>query len=384
MFSMKNPHFIPQTDPKASYVTHNAEIDQAISRVLDSGWYILGEEAAAFEQAFADYLGVGYAVAVSSGTDALHLALRTCGIGPGDGVITVSHTAVATVAAVELSGATPILVDIEPATYTIDPECVESLLGTGTTIGRPKAIVPVHLYGQSADMPAILDIAQRHDLYVIEDCAQAHGATLGGRQVGTWGHVAAYSFYPTKNLGALGDAGLVATNDAQLAARVRSLREYGWEDRHISHLPGFNCRMDAIQAAVLRVKLRHLDSENERRRGLAQRYDSLLAHTEMALPQTRPQARHVYHQYVVNSRHRDSLRAYLTQAGVETLIHYPVPVHLQPAYQGRLPQLDSLQRTEEAAHRILSLPMFPQLTDSQAERVGQVIIRWHRRAAERS
>lgn len=259
-------------DPGANYRAHRAEIDVAIHRVLDSGWFILGREVASFEQEFALYLDARFAVGVASGTDALHLALRACGIGPGDVVLTVSHTAVATVAAIELAGAVPLLVDIDPLTFNIDAERVEDTLksidrGDGPSPrGRVRAIIPVHLYGQPADMAAIIRVAARYGLKVIEDCAQAHGASIDGRKVGSWGNAAAFSFYPTKNLGALGDGGAIVTNDSEIADRVRLLREYGWRDRYVSSEVGMNSRLDEIQAAVLRVKLLNLDQENDRRR----------------------------------------------------------------------------------------------------------------------
>jgi dTDP-4-amino-4,6-dideoxygalactose transaminase len=362
---------IRQTDPKASYLAHKAEIDGAIQRVLDSGWYILGGEVAAFEEEFARYLGSTNVVAVGSGTEALHIALRACAIGPGDVVLTVSHTAVATVAAIELAGATPLLVDIDPVTYTLSPNALEdTLLRMRSTAGadRIKAVIPVHLYGHPADMPVITDIAARYHLRVIEDCAQSHGATIDGRHTGTWGDMAAFSFYPTKNLGALGDGGAVATNDAQLAERVRLLREYGWRERYVSQVPGLNSRLDPIQAAVLRVKLQYLEQENERRRQVARMYDSALGDLPLVPPQSRGHVRHVYHQYVIRSARRDALRADLKARSVETLIHYPVPVHLQPAYQNRVAaDATALARTEEACTEILSLPMHPHLTNEEVQ-----------------
>ena len=365
-------------DPKANYLAHKEEIEQAIHRVLESGWYILGEEVTAFEQEFARYLGVYYAVGVASGTDALHLALRTCGIGSGDTVITVSHTAVATVAAIELAGATPVLVDIDPTTFTMEPDRLEEAIKKHDG-SRLRAIIPVHLYGNPADMPAIMDIANRYGLYVIEDCAQSHGAAIQGRKAGSWGHLAAFSFYPTKNLGALGDGGAVVTDDPALAERVNLLREYGWRERYISDLAGMNTRLDELQAAILRVKLQYLDEENTRRRALARIYDSLLSGTTLILPQAQDSVKHVYHQYVVRNRRRDDLRAFLKVDSVGTLIHYPTPVHLQPAYQGRLAVgSGGLQNTEQVCREILSLPMHPQMTDEQAQRVSELIVRWHK------
>jgi dTDP-4-amino-4,6-dideoxygalactose transaminase len=363
---------VPQTDPKAGYLAYKAEIDEAIQRVLQSGWYILGQEVSAFEQEFAAYLGVNHATGAGNGTDALELALRAYDVGPGDLVFTVSHTAVATVAAIELVGAIPALVDIDPETYTIDPDSLEAALAKPPK-GRPKAIIPVHLYGNPVDMPAILEIARHHELVVIEDCAQSHGATLNGRMTGSWGDIAAFSFYPTKNLGALGDGGMVVTNDGSLAERVRLLQQYGWRQRYISDIPGGNSRLDELQAAILRVKLRHLESETTRRCELAGFYDSWLVNSGLSLPVVGTGVRHVYHQYVVRYSRRDSLAKYLKQQSINTLIHYPVPVHLQPAYLGRLPQVVGLPHTEQATREILSLPMYPQLTDEQVRHVCSTI-----------
>jgi dTDP-4-amino-4,6-dideoxygalactose transaminase len=364
------PNSIPQTDPKANYLAHKAEIDAAIAAVLESGRYILGREVEAFEREFAEYLGVAHVVGVGSGTDALHLALRACGVGPGDEVVTVSHTAVATVAAIELAGAIPVLVDIDPATFTIDCTCLEDLL-RGPRSARVKAIVPVHLYGHPANMPAVIEIASRHGLEVIEDCAQSHGANLRGRKTGTWGRMAAFSFYPTKNLGALGDGGAVVTNDPALAQRTRERREYGWRDRYVSASPGMNSRLDELQAAILRVKLRHLDCDNARRRELADAYGAVLAGSDLVLPQCQTEALHVYHQYVVRSAQRDALRARLRDQGIGTLIHYPVPVHLQPAYRDRI-QHGLMARTKDAANEVLSLPMYPELSLEQVKMLGSI------------
>jgi len=368
---------IPQSSPLANYLAHKDEIDAALKRTIESGWYILGEEVATFELEFAAYLGVTHAIGVGSGTDALVLALRACGVGVGDLVFTVSHTAVATVAAIELVGATPVLVDIDPATYTLDPSCLEAALARPLS-GTPKVILPVHLYGCPADMPAIVDLARRHGLYVIEDCAQSHGAALSGRMTGTWGDIAAFSFYPTKNLGALGDGGMVMTDNPTLAERVRLLQQYGWRERYISDIPGCNSRLDEVQAAILRVKLRHLSAENEVRRAVAQTYNDLLRDTEVGLPAVSPGATHVYHQYVVRLPRREALRTYLQQRAVGTLIHYPAPVHLQPAYRDRLALVAPLPWTEEVVPQVLSLPMFPQLREDQVQHVGECVASFHK------
>jgi dTDP-4-amino-4,6-dideoxygalactose transaminase len=369
---------LPAANPQANYLAHQEEIDRAIQRVLMSGWYVLGQEVTAFEQEFARYIGVRDAIGVGSGTDALVLALRAGGVGPGDAVLTVSHTAVATVAAIELAGARPILAEVEPETFTLDPDGLEEALKTGGG-DQIKAIIVVHLYGYPADMDAILHIAGRYGVRVIEDCAQAHGAAWQGRKAGALGsRLAAFSFYPTKNLGALGDGGAVVTDDPEIAARVRLLRQYGWRQRYVSELPGMNSRLDELQAAVLRVKLRYLDQENRRRREIAGSYNAWLADTPLRLPQVRPGATHVFHQYVVRSRERDQLRSFLEAHGVGTMIHYPVPVHLQPAYRGRVALAIRLAGTEAICGEILSLPMYPQMTDADVERVGGAIIDFYR------
>jgi len=365
---------ILQSNPKANFLAHEAEIRSAIARVLESGWYILGAEVAAFEREFAAFLGARHVVGVGNGTDALALAMRACGIGPGDSVITVSLTAVATVAAIELTGASAVLVDIEPETFTMDANCLEEVIRECVLKNlRLKAIVPVHLYGHPADMAAIIEIARSHGLRVIEDCAQAHGSAIGGRICGTWGDAAAFSFYPTKNLGALGDGGAVATNDPALAERVALLREYGWKNR-ISHCAGLNSRLDEVQSAVLRVKLKYLSVENARRREIAKLYDILLSAGKFRLPKSKPGIDHVFHQYVIRTMQRDNLKNFLEKRGIATAIHYPVPVHLQPAYQSRLfmPKL-GLPQTENAAREILSLPLHPQLSDEEVRQVAEAM-----------
>jgi dTDP-4-amino-4,6-dideoxygalactose transaminase len=362
--------------PGASYLAHKREIDQAIQRVLNGGAFILGQEVSAFEREFARFAGVPECIGVGSGTDALHLALRTLGIGPGDGVLTVSHTAVATVAAIELAGATPVVLDVDPHTMNLTPAILEDSVKKITGIPL-KAVIVVHLYGRPADMPSIMAVASRYGLKVVEDCAQAHGALINGQQVGTWGHMAAYSFYPTKNLGALGDAGAVVTSDARLANRARALREYGWRERYVSELPGMNTRLDEIQAAILRVKLRSLNRDNMRRQDLSRLYDDALSSASVTVPQVEPHVKHVYHQYVIQSPRRDHLRAFLSHHGIGSLIHYPVPIHLQPAYRGRIVLGPlGLQHTETVCGKILSLPMYPELPEEQARAVADAIRRW--------
>jgi dTDP-4-amino-4,6-dideoxygalactose transaminase len=368
---------IPQNDPKASYLAQRAEIDAAIQRVLQSGWYILGAEVAAFEHEFAAWIGVDNAVGVANGTDALVLALRACGIGAGDTVATVSHTAVATVAAIELVGARPLLLDIDAKTCTMDPAEFEAVLAKPPEGAGPvRAVIPVHLYGHPADLTAIARLAQDHGAILIEDCAQAHGATWEGRRVGGFGDAACFSFYPTKNLGALGDGGLVATGRPELAERLRMLREYGWRARYVSEIAGVNSRLDELQAAILRVKLARLDEDNARRQTIAATYDRGLAGTALVLPARANRSGHVFHQYVVRAADRDGLRERLKKAGIGTNIHYPVPVHLQPAYAGRVAHGPAgLRETERAAEDVLSLPMYPQLTDAEVEEVVAAVRR---------
>lgn len=358
---------IPAANPHAQYAAHRDEIDAAIARVLDAGRYVLGEETRAFEREFAEYAGVSHGIGVGSGTEALHVALKACAVGPGDEVVTVSHTAVATVSAIEMAGATPVLVDIDPATYTLDPRRLETAITP-----RTKVIIPVHLYGAPADLSPILDIARRHGIRVLEDCAQAHGAMYKGRRAGAWGDIAAFSFYPTKNLGAIGDGGLIATNDAGLAERVRLLREYGWSERYVSAISGWNSRLDELQAAILRVKLKHLDADNARRQALAAIYDETLP-PSIQKPVAPDGGTHVYHLYVIRHPRRDQLAAYLRERGIGTGIHYPVPIHLQPAYAGRVNLDGSLPETERAAREVLSLPMYPELTGDQVRRVADAI-----------
>jgi dTDP-4-amino-4,6-dideoxygalactose transaminase len=382
---MTPDHPIRPMDPLAGYVAHREEIDAAIRRVLEGGRYILGAEVAAFEREFATYLGAAHAVGVGNGTEALHLALPACGVGPGDRVVTVSHTAVATVAAIRHAGAIPVLVDVDPGTYTLDPARLEEALRPGGAAPPAKAVVPVHLYGHPADMTSIVATARRFGARVIEDAAQAHGAMWHGRRAGTLGDVAAFSFYPTKNLGALGDGGAVVTDDPAIAERMRRLREYGWRERYVSETEGWNSRLDEIQAAVLRVKLRHLDAENARRRAIATLYDEALGGTSLVRPRVAPSAVPVFHQYVVRSAARDALIDAFSGRGVRLLIHYPEPVHRQPAYRDlAIAGPAGLSKTEEICREIVSLPMHPYLTDEQVRTVADWIGAWDRAPARRS
>ncbi len=358
-------------NPKAQYLAHKAGIDAAIQRVLENGRYVLGPEVAAFEAEFAAYIGAGHAVGVANGTDAIAIALKALGIGPGDEVITTAHTAVATVAAIELSGASAVFADIERDYFTLDPAKVEQMISPKT-----KAIVAVHIYGQPAALDELQAIAKRHGLRLVEDCAQCHGARYGEKRLGSIGDIACFSSYPTKNLGALGDGGAIVTSDAELAQRCKLIREYGWAERYVSHIPGQNSRLDELQAAVLRVKLAALDADNQKRADIAARYDRALAGAGLVLPKRRPNTSHVFHLYVLRSQKRDALLESLKQAEVGALIHYPVPVHRQKAYAGRVRGGESLPETERAALEVLSLPMYPELTNDEVDRVVSAVKRF--------
>jgi hypothetical protein len=362
---------IPQANPGAGYRALQPEIDAAVNRALSSGWYILGNELRAFEAEFADWLGISNVVGCGNGTDAIALALRGLGIGPGCTVVTVSHTAVATIAAIEMTGATPLLIDIDPVHYTMDPDALASVLQRPPPDLPPiKAVVPVHLYGQPADLDRIVPLCRAHGAVLIEDCAQAHGARLHGQRVGTFGDAATFSFYPTKNLGALGDGGAVAVSDPVLAERIAALRQYGWHKHYISDEVGVNSRLDELQAAILRAKLPHLDSQNARRAAIANAYTAALTGGPLQPPGQRPDTSHVFHLYVTRSNDRNKFQTILKQHGIGTGIHYPVPVHLQPAYAGRIALGPAgCPETEVAAREILSLPIYPELTDSEVETV---------------
>ena len=371
---------IPQCSPQAGYEAHQSEIDATIKSVLKSGQYILGPEVMGFERDFSTFLGAKYCLGVGSGTDAIEMALRASGIGPGDVVFTPSHTAVATVAAVERAGAEPYLLEIEEKSCTMDPDDLERAVkrvqkGGLSDERNARAVVPVHLYGHPADMPAILKVARKYSLLVVEDCAQAHGASLEGKKVGTWGDLAAFSFYPTKNMGAIGDGGAVVTDNPKYAERLHSLREYGWRERNVSSFQGINSRLDELQAAILRIKLKYLEKDNQRRIQIAEIYRHLVEeHFFQLPPQTNHSIRHVFHQFVIKTDFRDELMGFLKKNRIGSAIHYPFPVHLQPAYQDRFPiSHEGLHKTESLCKRILSLPMFPQLSAKQVERVCEVL-----------
>lgn len=354
-------------DPGAGYRAYAAEIDAAIGEALRSGRYILGEQTRAFESAFAAWTGASYAVGVASGTDAICLALRALGVGAGDEVVTVSHTAVATVAAVEAIGATPVLADIDPRTYTMAPDSAAALI-----TDRTRALLPVHLYGHPADMTALGALATARGVPVVEDCAQAHGATLDEYRVGALGALGCFSFYPTKNLGAIGDGGGVTTSDPELARALGMIRQYGWDIPQHSIRPGVCSRLDELQAAILNVKLKYLDAEIARRQAMAATYGEMLAGLPLETPSVAANATHAYHLYVVQADARDALKAFLAERGVAAGIHYPQPVHLQPAYAGRV-RRGALDVTEAIGPRILSLPLHPYLPDGAVEKVAGAV-----------
>ena len=364
--------YIPVANPRLQYLAHKKEIEDAIQQVLSGGRYILGEAVGNFERNFAAYLGVKHCIGVGNGTDAISIAIRALGIGKGDEVITVSLTAVASVAAIEMAGAVPVLADINPTDRTIDPSCITSLINE-----RTKAILPVHLYGQPADMETIVSIAKKYQLLVIEDCAQAHGAAINGKKVGSFGDIACFSFYPTKNLGAIGDGGAIATNSEALANQARWLREYGWKVRYISEFPGVNSRLDELQAAILSVKLAHLEADNLKRIELARQYIQALDGCSFKLPMIENKSTHAMHLFVIEHHKRDELRKYLEAEQIGTAIHYPQAVHQQPAYLGRLKGADNLPTTEKIVPRLLSLPIYPELQPDQVARICQVLYEWH-------
>jgi len=359
---------IPFVDLKSQYHSIKEEIDQAIAGVLESSAFVLGKEVAAFEKAFGEYTACSHVSALNSGTSALHLALLAAGIGPGDEVITAPFTFVATVAAIGYSGARPVFADIDPRSFTIDPALIEQAITP-----RTKAIIPVHLYGQPADMDPIVEIARRHKLVVIEDAAQAHGAEYKGRRIGSIGDMACFSFYPGKNLGAYGEGGAVTTNNAAFARTINMLRDWGAERKYYHELKGYNYRMEGFQGAILRVKLRHLDGWTESRRAHAQQYAKLLAESDVVIPSVRSDCRHVWHVYGVRTADRQGLQQRLQDQGVQSNIHYPFPIHLLPAWADLGYAEGAFPHAEAAAREELSLPMYPELTQEQIEQVCSVI-----------
>ena len=360
---------IPFVDLKAQYESIRSEIETAVIDTLASTQFVLGKEVAAFEEEFADYSGGKFGVAVNSGTSALHLALLAAGVGQGDEVITVSCTFVATVAAIDYARATPVFVDVDPVTLNMDPGLIEAAITE-----RTKAIMPVHLHGQSADLDPIKEIAKKHGLVVIEDAAQAHGAEYNGKRIGSIGDLGCFSFYPGKNLGAYGEGGLVVTNNEEYAETLRMLRDWGQEKKYHHVLKGFNYRMDGVQGAILRVKLKHLEAWTEARRSHAAYYSSLLGNVSgIQIPVEMPYARHVYHVYALRTAAREALQNTLQAQNIQSGIHYPIPVHLQTAYSEFGNGKGTLPVTEQAADELLSLPMFPELQEDQIKAVCEVI-----------
>ena len=359
---------VPLVDLYAQYEPLKDEIWSTWDRALKSMRLFLGPNVQAFEQEFAQYCGVSHAIGVSDGTNAVHLALRAAGVGLGDEVITVSHTFIATAEAILLAGARPVFVDVCPDTYLMDTQQIEAKITPKT-----KAILPVHLYGQCVDMDPVLEIAKKHDLLVIEDACQAHGATYKGRKAGSLGNAAAFSFYFTKNLGAYGEAGMVTSNDPEIARKVRMIRDHGSEKRYYHEMLGLNGRLDELQAATLRVKLKHLDSWNEMRRENAEYYRKAHAGQEVIPPVEVSENRHVYHLFVIKTQARDILREHLSEHGIGTGVHYPIPIHLQECYSDMSEGKGSLPVTEQIAQEILSLPMYAELTKDQIDWVVENI-----------
>ena len=360
---------IPFVDLRLQYQSIKAEVDAAIARVLSNASFILGPEVQAFEEAFADYTESRFCVCVSNGTAAIQLAATACGLGAGDEVIVPANSFFATAEGVSTANCVPVFVDADPVSYTIDPTKIEAAITP-----RTRAIMPVHLYGQAADLDPIFEIAERHNLIVIEDAAQAHGSRYKGRRVGALGRAGCFSFYPGKNLGAYGEGGAVVTNDEEVARRVRLLRDHGSERKYVHEMVGYNFRLEGIQGAVLNVKLKYLDRWNALRREHAERYNEMLTgDNALTLPREMPYAEHIYHLYVVQVEARDRVQQRLTEAGVQTGIHYPVPIHLQPAYASLGHKAGDFPQSERQAERVLSLPMFPELTAEQIMRVAEVI-----------
>ena len=359
---------IPFVDLKAQYASIKSEVNAAIQGVLDSCQFTLGPEVAAFEEEFAAYSQAAHGIGVNTGTSALHLALLAANIGPGDEVITVPFTFVASVSAICYTGATPVLIDIDPRSFTMDVTKIEAAITPKT-----KAILPVHLYGQCADMDPILEIAKRHGLVVIEDAAQAHGAEYKGRRAGSMGDMGCFSFYPGKNLGAYGEGGMVVTNSAAYTRTIRMLRDWGAEKKYHHVLKGYNFRLEGIQGAVLRVKLRHLEAWTEARRRIAARYDRQLAGSGVPTPAAMSYARHVYHVYAIRTAERQAWQEALTARGIQSGIHYPIPVHLLPAFADLGYKAGQFPHTERAANEVLSLPMFAELSDAQCDEVCRAV-----------
>ena len=359
------------SNPSEQFKSYQSEIEDAVISVMRSNRYILGNEVAQLEKEFANYIGTTSAVGVANGTDAIELALRALNIGIGDEVITVSHTAVATVAAIECTGAKAVLVDVDSKTFTLNPIQLEE-----SYTKKTKAIIAVHLYGQAADLDSILFFCHSHKIFLIEDASQAHGAKYNGKRLGSFGDFGCFSCYPTKNLGAIGDAGLITTNSAELAKKILMLREYGWDNR-TSLYPGRNSRLDEIQASILRIKLRNLDLDNQKRRNIAKFYYERLSSLPIILPFISSNVESVFHLFVIQVEQRQSLLNFLKQDGIIAGVHYPLPIHMHPAYKGRILTSKNMSITESLAQKILSLPMYPELSSSDAEKIVGVLKRFY-------
>jgi len=363
---------IPFSDPFASYKSHKDEIDQAIKRVLDSGWYVLGQEVENFEKEFATFHGPEFSsVGVANGTDAVALALNCLGLGDGEEVITPSHTAVATVAGIEQAGCKPVFADIDRASRCICPEAIRSIISN-----RTRAIIPVHIFGQPCDMISIMNLAKDNDLLVIEDCSQAHAAELEGKKVGTFGNLATYSCYPTKNLGGVGDGGIILCPDADNAGKLIKLRQYGWDDSRKSLIQGVNSRLDELQAAVLRVKLKHLRDDTEKRRAIAGMYDRALSNLALTLPHRDQKSTHSMHLYVIECENRNELMQHLRERGIGAGLHYPFPVHEHPAYAGRIRGENELSNTKNFYQKHLTIPLFPELSEESVLLIIESVQEW--------
>jgi dTDP-4-amino-4,6-dideoxygalactose transaminase len=364
---------VPFVDLKAQYLSIKGEIDAAVISLLESTQFVLGKEVVAFEELFAAYTQTSHVMGVNTGTSALHLSLLAAGVGRGDEVITTPFTFIATVSAIDYTGATPVFVDIDPVSFTIDPARIEAAITP-----RTKAILPVHLYGQAADMDPIMEIAKRHGLVVIEDACQAHGAEYKGRRVGSIGDLGCFSFYPGKNLGAYGEGGAVTTNNPEFARTVRMLRDWGAERRYYHDLKGYNYRLEGVQGAVLKVKMKYIEAWTEARRAVAARYDAQLPEIGVRSPVALPERRHVYHIYAIRDAQRDALQTFLHDNGVSTGIHYPIPVHLQRAFAELGHKEGDFPHSEAAAREVLSLPMYPELPPDQQDLVIAALKQWPR------
>ena len=365
---------IPFSDPSASYQAQKNEIDLAIKRVLDSGWYVLGSEVDSFEKEFALFHGEYFhAVGVANGTDAIALCLRSLGLGRNDEIITTSHTAVATVAGIEQAGCTPVFADIESGSRCIDPSSIEKRISSKT-----RVIMPVHIYGQPCDMSRILEIAKVHNLAVIEDCSQAHGAEIDGQKVGTFADISAFSCYPTKNLGGTGDGGVILCRSKEFAEKIKSLRQYGWNEERESIFPGFNSRLDELQAAILRVKLLHLEEDNNKRREIAVSYNSAFKDLPVTIPALSETELHAMHLYVIEYDRRNELMEYLHSHQIGASLHYHLAVHQHAAYADRIRGADNLPVTNQFYQRNLTLPMYPELSNNAVEHIISMVQNWFR------